>query len=76
MKEDPVASDNQAIDGAAFSVVCPKCGASAPVTVGDRRATIPCPACGGGIDLTTDEVKHARQAAAAKASIQTHQGGG
>lgn len=68
--------DNQAIEGAPFSVVCPKCGTSAPITAGDRRPSMQCPACGGAIDLTTDEVKHARLAAAAKASIQTHQGGG
>jgi uncharacterized paraquat-inducible protein A len=76
MKEDPVPADNQAIDAATFSVVCPKCGTSAAITVGDRRPSSQCPACGAAIDLTTDEVKHARQAAAAKASIQTHQGGG
>jgi rRNA maturation endonuclease Nob1 len=76
ISEDRVVPDNQAIEAAPFSVVCAKCGASAPVTAGDRRPSMQCPACGGAIDLTTDEVKHARQAAAAKASIQTHQGRG
>ncbi len=65
--------DNAAIEAAQFSVVCPRCGVSAATNVGDQRSTLQCPGCGGGIDLTTDEVKHARQSAAAKASIQTHQ---
>ena len=66
-------SDTSGIDAAQFSLICPRCGASATMTVGDLRPTAPCPGCAGEIDLTTDEVKHARQAAAAKASIQAHQ---
>lgn len=72
--EDLMTSDHQTIEGAQFSVVCPKCGTPAPSSVTENQQSIKCPGCGGGIDLTTDEAKHARQAAAAKASIQAHQG--
>jgi endogenous inhibitor of DNA gyrase (YacG/DUF329 family) len=68
--------DNQAIESAQFSVICPKCGAQASTSVADSRPSMPCPGCGSGVDLTTDEVKHARQSAAAKASIQAHQNSG
>jgi hypothetical protein len=65
-----------ALEAAQFSVTCPKCGTLASTTVDDPQPSMRCPGCGDGIDLTTDEAKHARQAAAAKASIQTHQRGG
>jgi DNA-directed RNA polymerase subunit RPC12/RpoP len=69
-----VAPDNPALESAQFSVICPKCGKSASTTVGNDQPRMRCPGCGVEIDLTTDEAKHARQAAAAKESIQTHQG--
>ena len=61
------------IEPATFSVACSKCGVKAQVSVNEQRPSISCPACANAIDLTTDEAKHARQSASAKASIQTHQ---
>ena len=60
-------------DAALFSVICPQCGTFASTTVGDGRAILACPSCGSAIDLATDEARHARQAAAAKHAIRSHQ---
>jgi Zn finger protein HypA/HybF involved in hydrogenase expression len=62
--------DKQTIESAQFSVICPQCGAASQTAVGDGRSSIQCPKCTGSIDLTTEEAKHARQSAAAKASIR------
>ena len=65
-----MAPDNQAINSAQFAVTCPQCGAKLQTTAGDPRSSMQCPKCTTEIDLTTDEVKHARQSAAARASIE------
>jgi DNA-directed RNA polymerase subunit M/transcription elongation factor TFIIS len=67
--------DETASEAAPFPVTCPKCGTAVLTTVADQRSSIRCPACQTEIDLTTEEVRHARQSAAAKATIEDHKEG-
>ena len=73
--KDRAMAASSSIDSAHFSVTCAQCGAKVSAAVGEQRERIPC-GCGAEVDLTTEEARHARAAAAAHRSIDTHQGSG